>query len=112
MNLTDQLIQRLDEGREGMLEVVAIVDENRQIYPPWRIKEIVAHITGWDDAVIASLTADVIGRQSYRWRSLAAWLVLRQLGNHGVIALQGAHGANSMKRTAALRARRALCGCR
>jgi hypothetical protein len=51
------LLTRLDAAREKMKQVVAQTSEEQYIYPPWRMKEILDHIAGWDDAVIASLKA-------------------------------------------------------
>ena len=44
-----------------MRAVVARVPQNQSIYPHWTIKEIIAHLAGWDDAVIASLKAHATG---------------------------------------------------
>lgn len=33
------------------------LDLHVEIYPGWTLKEVLAHITGWDDAAIASLHA-------------------------------------------------------
>lgn len=60
-DLKTQLIDDLDKGRQKMLEVVAIAEEDQKIYPPWKIKEVIAHITGWDDAVLATLKSHSAG---------------------------------------------------
>ena len=57
MKIRDQLIQELDEARQKMREVAKLAGENTQIYGPWKMKEVLAHITGWDDATIAALHA-------------------------------------------------------
>jgi hypothetical protein len=51
------LIQMLDEARTHMRDVVKKADQNQRIYPTWTMKQILAHITGWDDAALASLQA-------------------------------------------------------
>ena len=56
-----QLIENLDRAREAMRAVVAEVDPGMEIYTGWTIKQVLAHITGWDDASIASLQAHVAG---------------------------------------------------
>lgn len=33
------------------------VDKNRKIYPLWTIREIIAHLSGWDDAAIGFASA-------------------------------------------------------
>jgi len=52
-----ELIRMLDDARARMLEVIKKADINQRIYPPWTMKQILAHITGWDDAALASLQA-------------------------------------------------------
>jgi hypothetical protein len=48
-------IQRLQAARAEMREIVRHAQSNPTIYEPWRMKEVLDHITGWDDAVIASI---------------------------------------------------------
>jgi len=56
------LLQRLDETRAKIEELLPKVDPKKEIYPGWTIKDLLAHITGWDDATIDSLRAHVAGR--------------------------------------------------
>ena len=56
-----QLLARLDESRKRLNDLIEQFDLNWQIYPRWKLKEIVDHIAGWDDAVIASLKSHVQG---------------------------------------------------
>jgi hypothetical protein len=50
-----KIIALLEESHQKMGEVVARADANQMIYANWRMKEVVDHLTGWDDASIASL---------------------------------------------------------
>ncbi len=63
MDNCELLIQDLQRLREHMRRVVAQADTNREIYPHWRMKEVLDHLTGWDDAAVASLQAHVDGRE-------------------------------------------------
>ena len=65
MTLADReyLLTRLDEMRGHLEDLLPRVDPTREIYPGWRIKDMLAHTTGWDDATIESLRAHVAGRQ-------------------------------------------------
>ena len=54
------LIEQLDRARQPLRSVVAEVDPKLEIYAGWTIKQILAHITGWDDASIASLQARMV----------------------------------------------------
>ena len=53
------LLQRLDAARAKVEELLPRVDATKQIYPGWTIRQMLAHMTGWDDATIASLRAHV-----------------------------------------------------
>ncbi len=61
MKICEQLIQELNEARQKMREIAELAGENTQIYAPWKMKEVLAHITGWDDATIAALRAHATG---------------------------------------------------
>jgi hypothetical protein len=47
------LIEQLERSREKMTAQLDKIDLNRKIYPLWTIREMLAHLSGWDDAVIA-----------------------------------------------------------
>lgn len=58
-----ELVGQLQQARAQMVALLDEIDKNRKIYPLWTIREILAHITGWDDAIIASLKAHIAGRE-------------------------------------------------
>jgi hypothetical protein len=58
----DILIQRLDETRLKIEGILPKIDPIKEIYPGWTIKQMLAHITGWDDVTLDSLRAHVAGR--------------------------------------------------
>lgn len=61
MNERERIIAELDKSRERMRAVVARADTNQVIYPRWTMKEVLDHISGWDDAVILILKALISG---------------------------------------------------
>jgi len=63
MDTKTRLIQQLDQSRQKMRAAQAAMKASAEIYPAWTIKELLAHITGWDDAIIASLCAHAEGRE-------------------------------------------------
>ena len=63
MKSKEKLIGWLEESHQNIEKLVSQVDQNLEIYPGWTIREILAHFTGWDDAVIASL------KSHCSWRS-------------------------------------------
>jgi hypothetical protein len=58
-NQADELIVRLDKARGQLSALLPSIEpyQDNEIYPGWTIKEMLAHITGWDDLVIAFLDA-------------------------------------------------------
>jgi len=58
-----ELMAQLDAAREEMRAVLDGMDIHIEIYPGWTIKHVLAHIAGWDDAVIASLRAHAGGQE-------------------------------------------------
>ncbi len=54
-------IQRLEASRAEMREIVKYAQDNPTVYAPWHMKEVLDHITGWDDAVIASIKSMLAG---------------------------------------------------
>jgi hypothetical protein len=61
MSNRDTYIRRYENAREEMREILKLAQGNPTIYEPWRMKEVLDHITGWDDAVIASIKSFLAG---------------------------------------------------
>ena len=61
MSDKDTYIKRYEAARAEMQEIVKLAQGNPTIYQPWRMKEVLDHITGWDDAVIASIKSFLAG---------------------------------------------------
>ncbi len=58
-----ELIQGLTDSREKMCAALEVADSEIDIYPPWKVKQLVDHLTGWDDLVGASLQAHATGQE-------------------------------------------------
>jgi hypothetical protein len=56
-----QLIQRFNEARHKVRVLLPDIDIHMEIYPGWTIKEVLAHLAGWDDATILALEAFASG---------------------------------------------------
>jgi hypothetical protein len=56
------LLNRLYESRLKLEELLSRIDPSKQIYPGWTIKQILAHISGWDDASKDALCAHGLTR--------------------------------------------------
>lgn len=63
MNQRETLIQCLETSRAHMTMHLDEIDRNRNVYPLWTVREILAHLSGWDDATIAFIHALVEGRE-------------------------------------------------
>lgn len=62
MSRRDELIAILEKSRAKMLAQLDKVDKDREIYPLWTIREMLAHLSGWDDAVIAFIQSLMAGK--------------------------------------------------
>jgi hypothetical protein len=61
MATKDELIQWLEDSHQQITDQVNLVDPNKEIYPGWTIREVLAHFAGWDTAVVASIKSHVAG---------------------------------------------------
>jgi hypothetical protein len=61
MSDRETYIERYEAARAGMRAILQLAQDNPQVYAPWRMKEVLDHITGWDDAVIASIKSFLAG---------------------------------------------------
>lgn len=61
MSHKEDYIRRYKAARAEMQEILQLAQGNPTIYQPWRMKEVLDHITGWDDAVIASIKSFLAG---------------------------------------------------
>ncbi len=57
------LVDQLDRARRRMTEVIDKIDKQREVYPHWTLKHFLAHLTGWDDALVVSLRAYAAGKE-------------------------------------------------
>jgi hypothetical protein len=81
MDLNTALLYRLEEARAGLESVLPRVDRAALVYPGWTLKQILDHITGWDEAMITCLRAHhhgqtpptpaAIGIDAYNAQSIA-----------------------------------------
>jgi hypothetical protein len=56
-----QLIQQFNQARDEFRALLPGMDIHMEIYPGWTIKEVLAHLAGWDDATILALEAFTSG---------------------------------------------------
>ncbi len=51
----DTLISKMEESRSRLKSALGNVAPSAEIYPTWEIKQLMDHITGWDELVISTL---------------------------------------------------------
>ena len=61
MDEREELLNRLDEARAKVKYLVDHLDGKADIYAQWKLKNLLDHFAGWDDAVIGALNAHVKG---------------------------------------------------
>lgn len=61
MGKREEILKAYEKSRAIMMAQLDEIDKNRKIYPLWTIREIIAHLSGWDDAAIGYLTAILKG---------------------------------------------------
>ena len=57
MKKQDEILQAYEQSRAIMMAQLDEIDRNRKVYPLWTIREIIAHLSGWDDSAIGFLNA-------------------------------------------------------
>ena len=50
-----ELIERFNQARETMRELLPAIDVHTEIYPGWTMKEVLSHLAGWDDSTVQAL---------------------------------------------------------
>jgi hypothetical protein len=80
----DFLLRHMDETRSRIEDLLPKIDPCKEIYPGWTISNMLAHMTGWDDATIDSLRAHVVERPP----SLEAIRSLDEYNSHTVSSRQ------------------------
>ena len=57
----EALIAELDCARERLNLILDRVTPQVEIYPSWKLKQVLDHVAGWDDAVIAAILSHTRG---------------------------------------------------
>jgi hypothetical protein len=53
----EALIAQMKEARQRLNSILDKLESQTEIYPAWKLKQVLDHITGWDELVIATLQA-------------------------------------------------------
>ena len=62
MDERETLVEELIAARKKLFDVIDQFDPSLEVYPHWTIKQLLAHLAGWDDAVIDTLGAYLTGQ--------------------------------------------------
>lgn len=63
MDEVERLIEQLSKDRTAMQRALSRVDTQTEICPGWTIKEVLAHISGWDALGASVVRAHLAGEQ-------------------------------------------------
>ena len=61
MDEGERLIEQLGKARSAMKRALCCVEREREICPGWTVKEMLAHIAGWDKVGASTVRAHVAG---------------------------------------------------
>ena len=61
MSQKAEIIEKLNTTRQELKDLLADIPPEKEIYPDWGIKELLAHFTGWDDAAAAGVRGALAG---------------------------------------------------
>jgi hypothetical protein len=61
MGKREEILKTIESSHALMMVQLNEVDKNQKIYPLWTIREIIAHLSGWDDAAIGFINAMLNG---------------------------------------------------
>jgi hypothetical protein len=66
------LLDQLDAARAEMYAAITEIDPQFKVNAAWTVKEVLAHITGWDDATIEMLRSHLTGTPIHapEWHSI------------------------------------------
>ena len=62
MDEREELITELNQSRQVLVDLLADIPPDIEIYPGWTLRQFYAHLTGWDDVVTMALRAHAIGQ--------------------------------------------------
>ena len=81
-----KLLDDLDAARTRLEAALNRLGSQAQVYAPWRVKELLDHLAGWDEAVLTAFRSHAAGEvpaltapdgiDAYNARSVAARLAL------------------------------------
>ena len=56
-NKISKLLEEFEQARQKTRRQLEGIDLQMEIYPNWTVKELLAHLAGWDDATVVALQA-------------------------------------------------------
>lgn len=62
MGKKTEILEKLKQTRQELKDLVSDIPPEKEIYPEWGLKELLAHFAGWDDATIAGVRGCLSGQ--------------------------------------------------
>jgi uncharacterized damage-inducible protein DinB len=60
-NQIDDLVLKMENARSRLNKALDKISPQEELYPAWKIKQLLDHITGWDELVVAAFAAHARG---------------------------------------------------
>ena len=61
MSKKNEIFEKLQKTRQELADLLSDIPPEKEIYPEWKLKELLAHFAGWDDAVLIGARACLAG---------------------------------------------------
>ncbi len=61
MSKKNEILEKLQKTRQELTDLLSNIPPEKEIYPEWKLKELLAHFAGWDDAVLIGARACLAG---------------------------------------------------
>ncbi len=62
MSKRAEILEKLRRTRQELTDLVSDIPPEKEIYPEWGLKELLAHFAGWDDATLSGVRACLAGK--------------------------------------------------
>lgn len=61
MEKKENILAEMESARNGLNSAIETFGQQSEVYPEWTLKELMAHIAGWDAAVVETLKSFLAG---------------------------------------------------
>jgi hypothetical protein len=106
----DALIARMEQSRARLNAALDKIAPQAEIYPSWKLKQVLDHITGWDELVVSTLHAYQRGDTPARSVKSIDQYNLTSVADRHALSLEQSRQAYTAARQEVLQTLRSLTG--